>query len=80
MCNFKKLAQNPSKSGKRLKPKAILSVFGEVGVKKWSQNIRLGTQSTIFGHLNKGTFGKSAQIWNKKLHFGCPNENSETTF
>ena len=66
------LAKIASKSGKRLKQKAILSFLGDVGVKKWSQKFRLGTQSAILGHLKKGTFGKSAQIWNKKTALWVP--------
>ena len=42
------LAKIVSKSGKRLKQKAILSFLGDVGVKKWSQNFHLGTQSAVF--------------------------------
>ena len=49
-----------------LKTKGNSIIFGDVGAKKWSQKFRLGTQSAILGHLKKGTFGKSAQIWNKK--------------
>ena len=66
------LAKIASKSGKRLNPKAILSFLGDVGVKKWSQKFGLGTQSAILGHLKKGTFGKSAQIWNKKSALWVP--------
>ena len=42
------LAKIASKSGKCLKQKAILSFLGDVGVKKWSQNFHLGTQSAVF--------------------------------
>ena len=47
----------------------------------WSPFLVWDTQSTIFWYPKLGTFGKSAHFQvQKKWHFGCPNENSETTF
>ena len=36
--------------------------WGDVGMKKWSPFLVLGTRSTIFWHLKTGTFAKSAQF------------------
>ena len=57
-------------------------VFKEgIYVEKWSQNFDSGTGSAIFGNpkIAKNThfrrFGG-----HRKWHFGCPNQNSKTTF
>ena len=54
--NFSKLANNSSKSGKRLKQMCHPPFWGDVGVKKWSPFLDSGTRSPIFGHLKVGTF------------------------
>ena len=45
-----------SKSGKCIKQTPTPPFWGDVGVKKWSQSLDLGTRSTTFGHLKMGTF------------------------
>ena len=46
-----------SKRGKCIKQTPTPPFWGDVGVKKWSQFLDLGTQSPIFGNLKMGTFG-----------------------
>ena len=53
---FSKLANNSSKSGKRIKQMSIPPFWGDVGVKKWSPFLDSAAQSPIFGHLKVGTF------------------------
>ena len=54
--NFSKLANNSSKSGKRIKQMSNPPFWGDVCVKKWSLFLDSGAQSPIFGHLKVGTF------------------------
>ena len=51
------------KSDHPSKQVSILPFLGDVGVKKWSPFLDSGPQGPIFGHLNTGTFGKSAHFW-----------------
>ena len=51
-----------SKSGKWRKRKPTPPLWGDVGVKKWSQFLDSGTRSTTFGHLKIGTFEYAQKI------------------
>ena len=55
-----KLAENPSKSGKRLKPNAIPSFLGDVGLIKVVLEFSFGHPKC---HFLMGTFGKSAHLY-----------------
>ena len=63
---IKKLAEIPSKSGKRIKQMSVTPFWGEVGVKKWSPFLDSVARSPAFAHLKMATFGKSAHFWVQK--------------
>ena len=56
-----KLAENPFKSENRLKPKAIPSFLGDIGLIKVA--FEFSSRRAIFGHIVMGTFVKSAHIF-----------------
>ena len=55
------MAQNPPKIGKGLKPKAIPSFLGDIGLIKVA--FEFSSRRAIFGHIVMGTFVKSAHIF-----------------
>ena len=79
--NIKKWAYNPSKSSKRLKSKAIPSFLGDVGLIKVVLEFSFGHPKCHFLVPEYGHFWqKCPSLRAQKWHFGCPDENSETTF
>ena len=72
-----KWVENPSKSGKRLKPKAIPSFLGDVGVIKVVLKFSFRHSKCHFWARQDGHFW---QKWPKKWHFECRNENFKTAF
>ena len=70
-----KLAENPSKSGKRLKPKAIPLFLRDVGLIKVVLKFS-------FWPFFLATFAKSAHLYVSKngTSVGCRNGNFKTTF
>ena len=76
-----KLAPNIFKSWKRLKPNAIPSFLGDVGLIKVVSKFLFEHPKCHFwarkdGHCCRKCPSLHAQKW----HFGCPNGNSRTTF
>ena len=63
MCTFKKLAQNPSKSGKRLKPQAIPSFWGDGGLIMVVSEFSFRHSKCHFWACKMDTFGKSTYFW-----------------
>ena len=55
--------------------------WGDVGMKKWSPFLVLGTRSTIFWQLKTGTFAKSVQFGvQKNGTLGARNKNGDLFF
>ena len=76
-----KLAENPSKSGKRLKPRAIISFLGNIGLIKVVSEFLFGDPKCHFWARNEGHYcRKCLSLHAQKWLFGCPNKNVETTF
>ena len=76
-----KLAPNIFKSWKRLKPNAIPSFLGDVGLIKVVSKFLFGHPKCHFWARKDGHHcRKCPSLCAQKWHFGCPNENLETIF
>ena len=75
------MAENQPKSGKRLKPKEILSFLGDIGIIKVAKEFSFGYLKYRFLVPQYGHFcQKCPSLCVQKCHFGYPNENSFATF
>jgi len=81
MTIFKNGLVTHPKSRERLKSKAIPSFLGDVGLIKVVSEFSSGHPKCHFWAHKDGHFcQKCPYLGTKKWHFGCPNENSKTTF
>ena len=76
-----KLAENIFNSWKRLKPNAIPSFLGDVGLIKVVSKFLFGHLKCHFWALKDGHYcWKCPSLRAQKWHYRCPNENLETTY
>ena len=76
-----KLAVDLSKSWKHLKPNAIPSFLGDVGLIKVVSELLFGHPKCHFFVPEDGHFWqKCPSLRAQKWHFRCPNKSSETSF